>query len=51
MPDAKQKYTVSGGNIKFDGKWYKPQDTIELTANDKKQIAATASHIKLTKVS
>lgn len=50
MPDAKQKYTVSGGNIKFAGKWYKPKDTIELTATEKKQIFAIA-HIKLTKVS
>ena len=52
MPEEKkQNYTVSNGNLKFNGKWYKPQQTIELTANEKKQILGTNTHIKLTKVS
>ena len=52
MPnEPNQKYTVSGGSIKFEKKWYKPNANIELTANQKKQISDTATHIKLTKVS
>lgn len=51
MPEEKKTtYVVNGGNLKFNGKWYKPNDTIELTANLKKQILGTNPHIKLTPV-
>ena len=46
--EKKQKYKVSGGNIKFNGTWYKPDDTIELTAKEKKQVLGTKTHIKLS---
>lgn len=50
MPEEKKtKYVVSGGNLKFKGKWFNPQDTIELTASEKKNISGTHTHIKLTK--
>lgn len=49
--EKKAVYKVEGGNIKFKKTWYKPQDTIELTANEKKQILGKKTHIKLTKVS
>lgn len=45
--EKRAKYVVGGGNIKFNGKWYKPGETIELTANEKKQVLTTKTHIKL----
>lgn len=53
MPEEKKvkaKYVVSGGSLKFNKKWYKPNETIELTAEEKKQILGDKTHIKLTKV-
>ena len=46
--EKKAVYKVEGGNIKFNKIWYKPRDTIELTANEKKQVMGSNTHIKLT---
>lgn len=50
MPEEKKtKYVVSGGSLKVNGIWYNPQDTIDLTANEKRLIMGNKTHIKLTK--
>lgn len=50
MPEVKtEKYTMSGGRVKFEKRFYMPGEIIELTAADKKLIEKIP-HITLTKV-